>query len=210
MQGIDEQTQFRRLQAAHFMRTQTIREKRDREKHNARYTQAFRAAFTALEARDYEEAALWCKRLKRKSFLWLLYAEFAWYCDVQGAPLPDGTVEFDGSDGKVPQTLDFYISMKQGTSFTFEIENYTSGSDADGRTHIADLAVASCRAEGKPFTFAEASKYPRFYEPLVTGLAPALPAMPCQQLFDLSGRRVKATGKLPSGIYIRNGQKVVR
>ena len=91
MQGIDEQTQFRRLQAAHFMRTQTIREKRDREKHNARYTQAFRAAFTALEARDYEEAALWCKRLKRKSFLWLLYAEFAWYCDVQGAPLPDGT-----------------------------------------------------------------------------------------------------------------------
>ena len=121
-----------------------------------------------------------------------------------------GTVEFDGSDGKVPQTLDFYISMKQGTSFTFEIENYTSGSDADGRTHIADLAVASCRAEGKPFTFAEASKYPRFYEPLVTGLAPALPAMPCQQLFDLSGRRVKATGKLPSGIYIRNGQKVVR
>ena len=75
-----------------------------------------------------------------------------------------GTPDIDGEDGKVPQTLDFYIRMKQGTSFTFEIENYTAGTDASGRSYITDLAVASCRDKDQPFTIAEAKAYDRFYD----------------------------------------------
>ena len=75
-----------------------------------------------------------------------------------------GTSDIDGQDGKVPQTLDFYIRLKQGTSFTIEIENYTAGTDASGRSYIADLAVASVRSEGKPFTLDEAKAYARFYD----------------------------------------------
>jgi len=75
-----------------------------------------------------------------------------------------GTADIDGVDGKQPQTLDFYIRMKQGTSFTFEIENYTANTDASGRSFITDLAVAACRTEGNPFTMAEAKAYERFYD----------------------------------------------
>ena len=75
-----------------------------------------------------------------------------------------GTVALDGADGKVPQTLDFYIRMKAGQRFTFETEAYTAGKNDGGRTHIADLAVASCRNADVPFTLDEAKAYERFYD----------------------------------------------
>ncbi len=75
-----------------------------------------------------------------------------------------GTPAIDGSDGKVPQTLDFYINMKEGQHFTFETEAYTAGTDADGRTHIADLAVATCYSAGDPLTLEAAQAHPRFYD----------------------------------------------
>ena len=71
-----------------------------------------------------------------------------------------GTVAIDGVDGKVPQTLDFFIKLKQGQTFTFEID---ASSDSGARTWISDLAVASCRNTGKPFTEAEAKAYERYY-----------------------------------------------
>lgn len=72
-----------------------------------------------------------------------------------------GTADIDGANGQQPQTLDFYIRMKQGQRFSFEID---AASDADGRTDITDLAVAACRTEGNPFTMAEAKAYERFYD----------------------------------------------
>jgi len=125
-----------------------------------------------------------------------------------------GTPELDGQDGKVPQTLDFFIRLKQGESFTIEIENYTSGTDADGRTHIADLAVASCRDKDKPFTLAEAMAYPRFYDSITVGVESLDSGIRAKGhgavLYDLSGRKVTTTGNLPHGIYILQGRKVVR
>ena len=75
-----------------------------------------------------------------------------------------GTPDIDGEDGKVPQTLDFFIRMRQGASFTIEIENYTANTDASGRSFFTDLAVASCRDTDKPFTLKEAKSYVRFYD----------------------------------------------
>lgn len=83
-----------------------------------------------------------------------------------------GTKKLDGVDGKQPQTLDFYIKLNAGQRFTFETEAYTAGADADGRTHIANLAVASCSAAGQPFTLEEAQAYDRFYDATAEEAAP--------------------------------------
>ena len=75
-----------------------------------------------------------------------------------------GTPAIDEADGKVPQTLDFFIRMKQGASFTIEIENYTANTDASGRSFFTNLAVASCRDTNKPFTLEDAQAYEGEYE----------------------------------------------
>ena len=75
-----------------------------------------------------------------------------------------GTPAIDGGNGTGLQTLDFYIRMKQGARFTIELENYTAGTDASGRSYITDLAVASVRTAGNPFTLAEAKAYERFFD----------------------------------------------
>ena len=75
-----------------------------------------------------------------------------------------GTVAIDNDNGQVPQTLDFYIKMEAGQRFTFETESYTAGSNYDGRTHISDLAVASCSSKGTPLTLEAAEVYSRFYD----------------------------------------------
>lgn len=66
----------------------------------------------------------------------------------------------DGANGQKPETLDFFIRVKQGETFTFEIGDAQSGA----RTHITDLGVATCHADGSPFTLEEAKAYPRFYD----------------------------------------------
>ena len=120
--------------------------------------------------------------------------------------LPYGTSEIDGADGKAPQTLDFFIQLKQGNTFTFEID---ATSDTSGRSHIAELGVASCRDKDKPFTLAEAQAYPRFFNALTVDVTShsAINHLPAT-LYDLSGRKVN-TPNLPRGIYVGNGRKVI-
>ena len=83
-----------------------------------------------------------------------------------------GTPAIDEADGKVPQTLDFFIRMKQGASFTIEIENYTANTDASGRSFFTNLAVASCRDTDKPFTLEDAQAYDRFYDAMAEVVVP--------------------------------------
>ena len=71
-----------------------------------------------------------------------------------------GTVAIDGEYGQQPQTLDFFIRVKAGQRFTFEIGDSQGGA----RTHISNLCVATCRDNGVPFTLEEAQAYPRFYD----------------------------------------------
>ncbi len=86
---VQEQEEFRQIVVENFFRTQVIRERKDREKYNARYTEAFRSAFDALEVKNYTEAQRQGKRLKRKCFLWLLYAEFKFYNEVFKKRMPN-------------------------------------------------------------------------------------------------------------------------
>ena len=79
-----------------------------------------------------------------------------------------GTKDLDGVDGKQPQTLDFFIRLNAGQQFTFETESYTTNSNSDGRTHISDLSVSSCKAANQPFTLEEAQAYERFYDATAT------------------------------------------
>ncbi len=119
-----------------------------------------------------------------------------------------GTAAIDGADGKVPQTLDFFIRLEKGTAFSFEID---ATSDSGARSFITDLAVASCRDAGKPFTQVEAAAYDRYFDATAVGVAaPAQQREGGSVLYDLSGRRVTVSPSMPRGIFIRGGRKLVR
>ncbi|MBR3513855.1 MAG: CotH kinase family protein [Bacteroidaceae bacterium] len=131
-----------------------------------------------------------------------------WQCDKDDFLFTKeyGTVAVDGADGRSPQTLDFFIRMKKGGTFTFEID----GSESGARTHIADLAVASVRDTGEPFTEAEAEAYPRFFDTLTVGISEMeggrLKVVDAA-IYDLTGRRIARPAT--RGIYIQNGRKMV-
>ncbi len=121
-----------------------------------------------------------------------------------------GTSAIDGADGKVPQTLDFFIKLKKGTAFTFEID---ATSDSGARSHIADLAVASGYDADHPFTEEDAEAYPRYAAPASDsgdGIAAPVKGTAEGMIHDLSGRRVTKSGTLPHGIYIQDGKKIVK
>ena len=133
-----------------------------------------------------------------------------------------GTPDIDEADGKVPQTLDFYIQLKQGHRFSFEID---AESDSGARTWISDLAVASCHSAGDPLALEEATAAPRFYDALTVGVEgmengqgkmdKGQGRMENDAIYDLSGRRVnpfnvqRSTFNVNKGIYIQSGRKVV-
>lgn len=79
---------FAQMRANEFIKSQTIRERWDREKRNAYYTDNFRAAFDSILREDSYSAKKYCKSLKRKEFKWLLYAEMEWHYEVHKRPLP--------------------------------------------------------------------------------------------------------------------------
>lgn len=110
-----------------------------------------------------------------------------------------GTAEIDGDNGKVPQTLDFFVKLKEGQTFTFEID---ATSDASGRTWISDLAVASCRDKDKPFTEEAAQAYERYVD-LTTDLTDGVDAIGVGensgQIYDVRGVRLT---RLQRGINI--------
>ena len=85
---IDEQKLFRQMNATRFFKTQVIHERKDREKYNERYTKAFHEAFDAFVSGNYGESPMLCKRLKRKCFLWLLYVEFVYFCNIMEKGIP--------------------------------------------------------------------------------------------------------------------------
>lgn len=85
---MDEQNIFLRINTDAFIHNQVIRERKNRPVHNERYTQEFLAAFDGLVAGDYATAKIHCKRLKRKSLIWLLYEEFDYYRRVYKKPVP--------------------------------------------------------------------------------------------------------------------------
>ncbi len=125
---------------------------------------------------------------------------------------PYGTPEVDGSDGKKPQTLDFFISLKKDDRFTLETEAYTAGNDASGRSIITDLSVTSCHDTDVPYTEEEAKAYPRYFNAIPDGISlpTSLKANGASPMFDLSGRKVVPSSRLPHGIYLQQGQKFVR
>ena len=96
--------------------------------------------------------------------------------------------------------------MKKGGTFTFEID----GSESGARTHIADLAVASVRDTGEPFTEAEAEAYPRFFDTLTVGITEMENGRWKNEdtpIYDLTGRRIARPAT--RGIYIQHGRKMV-
>lgn len=94
-----------------------------------------------------------------------------------------GTKTIDLVDGAQPQTLDFFIRLNAGQRFTFETEAYTAGADADGRTYISELAVATVDDQGQPFTQEVAQTYPRFYDAAAVKPAVDLDAASSYHLF---------------------------
>ena len=97
-----------------------------------------------------------------------------------------GTSAIDGENGKVPQTLDFFVKLKQGQTFTFEIDATT---DSSGRTWISDLAVASCRDKDNPFTEEQAQAYERYFDAVSVGIS-AIEGEGSWQVYDIRGIRL--------------------
>ena len=106
-----------------------------------------------------------------------------------------GTSAIDGENGKVPQTLDFFVKLKQGQTFTFEIDATT---DSSGRTWISDLAVASCRDKDNPFTEEQAQAYERYFDAVSVGIS-AIEEEDSWQVYDIRGIRLS---RLQPGINI--------
>ena len=107
-----------------------------------------------------------------------------------------GTSQIDGGNGKVPQTLDFFVKLKQGQTFTFEID---ATSDSSGRTWISDLGVASCHDVGKPFTEEQAQAYERYFDASISVGINVIEKEGGYQVYDIQGIRLS---QLHRGINI--------
>ena len=83
-----EQFAFRQMRTDDFFSFQTIREYRDRIEKNALYTKNFKHAFEAFVDGKFSEAKIYCKSLRRKTLMWLLYAELEFYFSIHEKALP--------------------------------------------------------------------------------------------------------------------------
>lgn len=83
-----EQFAFRQMRTDDFFSSQTIREYRDRIEKNALYTKNFKHAFEAFVDGKFSEAKIYCKSLRRKTLMWLLYEELEFYFSIHEKALP--------------------------------------------------------------------------------------------------------------------------
>lgn len=81
----------------------------------------------------------------------------------------------DGSNGKAPVKLEYFVNMKQGDKITFEEDCYLAGKNSSAGTQIMDLYVCSRESDENIFTVdsAKASGLP-FWSPYTTGDATEL------------------------------------
>ncbi len=153
---VDEQKVFRKMNSSLFLEGQVIHDKKDRQKYNDLYTNAFRNAFKALVAQNYEESPSLCKKLKRKCFMWLLFEEFTFFCRVNDIPFSVESVLSKGfgySDRKIKSFLravreklprDKFAS-KSYSSFT----NFVAQEKLYGQYPVKHIAVCATMSAGK-------------------------------------------------------------
>lgn len=89
MKTTDEQFEFNKLNFLCFFQNQIIHERRNREKKNIQYTNYFNSAFNSLIDKNFNDAKIACKALKKRSLKWLLYSEYGFYCKVFHKKLPE-------------------------------------------------------------------------------------------------------------------------
>lgn len=89
MKTTDEQFEFNKLNFLCFFQNQIIHERRNREKKNIQYTNYFNSAFNSLIDKNFNDAKIACKALKKRSLKWLLYSEYEFYCKVFHKKLPE-------------------------------------------------------------------------------------------------------------------------
>ena len=152
----DEQNQFRLINADAFFSTQVIHERKDRSKYNEMYTQAFYAAFNALVASEYDKVSILYKKLKRKSFQWLLYEEFVFYCNLHEKAMPDDITLASAFRYSARRFKTFLISVKKklpsnkfvATSYA-EFMAFKDFECKYAQLPIKNIAVCSTMSAGK-------------------------------------------------------------
>ena len=92
MKKVDEQFEFNKLNCLCFFQNQIIHDRKNREKKNIQYTDCFNSAFTALVSKNYDEAKIACKSLRKRCLQWLLYFEYEFYCNVFKERIPESEI----------------------------------------------------------------------------------------------------------------------
>ena len=88
MKKVDEQFEFNKLNCICFFQNKIIHDRKNREKKNIQYTDCFNSAFNALVNKNYDEAKIACKSLRKRCLQWLLYFEYEFYCNVFKERIP--------------------------------------------------------------------------------------------------------------------------
>ena len=65
-----------------------------------------------------------------------------------------GSVANDGSKGKAPITMSYFVNLKLGDKITFEEDAYTSNSNGSANTQITDMSICSCVTSDSVYTLA--------------------------------------------------------
>ena len=65
-----------------------------------------------------------------------------------------GSVANDGSKGKAPITMSYFVNLKSGDKITFEEDAYTSKNNGSATTQITDLSICSCVTADSVYTLA--------------------------------------------------------
>ena len=88
-----------------------------------------------------------------------------------------GSVANDGTKGKAPITMSYFVNLKSGDKITFEEDAYTSNRNSSANTQITDLSICSCVTSDSVYTLdiAKASGLDLF-NPYKSGDATALRA----------------------------------
>lgn len=151
-----DQFVFRQLWADDFFSSQIIREYKDRIEKNALYTKNFKHAFEAFVDGKFYEAKVYCKFLRRKTLVWLLYAELEFYFSIHEKDLPskkDISLMFDIDEKKV----DKFVSKvhEKLPKAKFSAKSYTNfaefkrAEEKYSMYNIKNIAVCATMSAGK-------------------------------------------------------------